>query len=226
MQNPDRYATPRLAIGDIHGRPFWKNYLDADFLEYFLLGDYFDSFAIPFEKQMSNFLEIVLAARHDARIKLCLGNHDYQYLINNRQERYSGFQGRHAQEIQAVLSQNSDLWQIVYVRDTTIISHAGLSKTFMTNHTIQHPLDINEVFKKDRRLLAFCGYNSSGNDITQGPLWIRPPSLLCDALEGYSQIVGHTPVSEIQVLDLPATNTAGSTLTLIDTHDTESVLWF
>jgi hypothetical protein len=59
-------------------------------------------------------------------------------------------------------------------------------------------MDINECFTENPGILAFCGFDRSGNDITQGPLWIRPESLISDALPGYSQIVGHTPVKDIR----------------------------
>jgi hypothetical protein len=214
----------RLAIGDIHGRTFWKNYLDKDFSEYYILGDYFDSFDVPFLRQMLNFSDIIAAAKKDTRIKLCLGNHDFQYLLNNGYERYSGFQCEHAFEIQAILLSSIDLLQIVYeTSGKIIISHAGLSKTFMNNNGFARPLEINASFRDSLDFLRFNGTEPHGDNMTQGPLWIRPRSLVKDALNGYSQIVGHTPVSEITTREIPQTPYA---ITLIDTEDTEAVYYF
>lgn len=42
----------------------------------------------------------------------------------------------------------------------------------------------------------FNGYDNYGDDITQGPTWIRPPSLVKDHIEGYNQCVGHTPFED------------------------------
>ncbi|MDR2798146.1 MAG: hypothetical protein LBB80_07360, partial [Treponema sp.] len=89
----------RLAIGDIHGRDFWKPCIEEDFTECYFVGDYFDSFDLPFFKQYRNFKEICKRAREDKRIKLCLGNHDYHYLGNIFGQRYSGYQEKHFYEI-------------------------------------------------------------------------------------------------------------------------------
>jgi hypothetical protein len=225
----------RLAIGDIHGRPFWKNYLDKDFSEYYILGDYFDSFDIPFAKQMSNFADIVRSAQKDNRIKLCLGNHDYHYLMNNSYEQYSGFQWAHAINIQEVLIDAIGLLNIVYeTNDRIILSHAGLTKTFMKQNDFVTPTEINTRFKELLKLipqfsdipqtfLSFNGSEPHGDDVTQGPLWIRPMSLARNAIIGYSQIVGHTPVKNITTIPMPK---SPCSITLIDTHDSESVYWF
>jgi hypothetical protein len=220
----------RLAIGDIHGRNFWKHYLNEDFTEYYIVGDYFDSFDIPYKIQMINFQEITNTARQNKRIKLCLGNHDYHYLINKYHERYSGFQKEHAVSIQKIVSDNLDLFQIIYATDDNIlISHAGVSKTFMRINNIKEPLEINERFNRNMNLVAFSGRDPSGDDITQGPLWIRPHSLAHDFLNGYSQIIGHTPARTIRTLELPDRNSAERkmiTITIIDTHDCETIYRF
>jgi hypothetical protein len=225
----------RLAIGDIHGRTFWKNYLDKDFSEYYILGDYFDSFDVPFAQQMRNFADIVQAAEKDRRIKLCLGNHDYHYLVNNQYEQYSGFQDSHAIDIQEALLNAGGLLNIVYeTNDKIILSHAGFSRTFMTQNDFVSPTETNTRFKELLELgpqladmpetfLSFNGSELHGDDITQGPLWIRPASLARNAIAGFSQIVGHTPVRHITTIPLPKSQCS---ITLIDTHDCESVYWF
>jgi hypothetical protein len=225
----------RLAIGDIHGRTFWKNYLDKDFSEYYILGDYFDSFDVPFEKQMRNFAGIVHSAKKDKRIKLCLGNHDYHYLMNSSYEQYSGFQEAHAFDIQAALIDAIELLNIVYeTNDRIILSHAGLSKTFMKQYNFLTPAEINTRFIEllelipqseniSQTFLSFNGIENHGDDVTQGPLWIRPASLARNAIAGYSQIVGHTPVKNIATIPMPK---SPYSITLIDTHDSESVYWF
>jgi hypothetical protein len=200
----------RLAIGDIHGRTFWKRHLDDDFSEFYILGDYFDSYDISFSQQRRNFIEICEAARQDPRIKLCLGNHDFHYVCDTGDERYSGFQAHNSIAIQKTLEENMDLLKIVYVTDDNyIISHAGLSATFMKKMqsrgvgTIE---GINEAFAKNRNILLFDGYEVHGDDITQSPIWIRPKSLCSDPVAGYNQIVGHTPMEGIKEVFLPERN--------------------
>jgi predicted phosphodiesterase len=211
-----------LAIGDIHGRPFWRNHLDEDFDEFFILGDYFDSYRYTYVQERENFLRIVQAARADTRLKLCLGNHDYHYLSDDPFERYSRYRADHAREIRELLEGAMDLMKIVYVRGSTLICHAGLSATFMEEHELAAPEDVNAAFARDKTILAFNGFDPFGADVTQGPLWIRPGSLLTDAVPGYAQIVGHTPMKDITRCQ--ADN--GESVTFIDTGETENVLRF
>ncbi|MDR2181759.1 MAG: metallophosphoesterase [Treponema sp.] len=214
----------RLAIGDIHGRAFWKHYLDREAGEYYFLGDYFDSFDIPFEKQYGNFIDICETARKDPRIKLCLGNHDYHYLSGVKYQCYSGFQDRHCARINQALEENIDLMAIVRKSGGNfLISHAGVTNRFLKTLKLDDPEEINLAFTRDRNILNFNGENIFGDDVTQSPIWIRPRSLRKDAVSGYHQIVGHTPVREIHET---TTLDGKNRLIFIDTHDTESVFEF
>jgi predicted phosphodiesterase len=213
-----------FAIGDIHGRPFWKRHLEENFDEFFILGDYFDCYRYTWEQARDNYNEIIKAARADKRIKLCLGNHDYHYLTDDPDERYSRYNDAHAQETRSLLEDAFDLMQIVYVRGTTIICHAGLTNTFMHIHELEKPEDVNQSFKKDFKLLAFNGCDPYGGDTTQGPLWVRPEALLSDPIIGYSQIVGHTPMEKISKVSLK--RRPGESITFIDTGESPSCLEF
>lgn len=220
----------RLAIGDIHGRDFWKHYLAEDFTEFYVVGDYFDSYDLPFIQQYHNFGELCEMARKDRRIKLCLGNHDYHYLGNIPDQRYSGYQDKHCYVIYQILEQNMDLLKVVYVtEDRYIISHAGISAWFMkrmkgAGYTAIE--DINKAFTENRSILLFNGQNPFGDDITQSPIWIRPRSLEKQPVAGYHQIVGHTPTEAIRTISLPDEKRKTITITYIDTHNTESIYRF
>jgi hypothetical protein len=213
----------RIAIGDIHGRGFWKHYLEEDFTAFYILGDYFDNAFVPPAEMLQNFGDIVTAARKDSRIHLCLGNHDYHYLTDDPEERYSRYNTSHAAEYREALMAARDLLRVVYETDDRIlISHAGLSETFMLINGFKAPAEVNGRFRTDPGCLRFNGGDVFGDDVTQGPLWIRPTALLDDHLIGYSQIVGHTVVRAITSRTLGD----GHTLTLIDTGDTEAVYRF
>jgi hypothetical protein len=220
----------RLAIGDPHGRSFWKHYLDEDFSEFFITGDYFDSFDLSFAKQYRNFRELCEAARRDSRIKLCLGNHDYQYMGKVTGQFYSGYQAKYVLEIGAILEENMDLLKVVYVtQDNYIISHAGVSAWFMNAMRKAGTADIediNEAFIQDRNILYFNGYNPYGDDITQSPIWIRPRSLEKQPVAGYNQIVGHTEMAEITEVTLPDSKKGSIKIAYIDTGDRESIYRF
>ena len=217
----------RYVIGDVHGKPFWKSYIEDDFRDFYFTGDYFDSFNIPFSKQYNNFTEICKTAREDSRIKLCLGNHDFHYLRGVKNEQYSGFQNQNSEIISAVLEENIELLRIVYTtEDNYIISHAGVTAWFLNSIRGKNPEDINGAFNADRNTLKFNGYNIYGDDVTQSPIWVRPGSLQRDPLPGYNQIVGHTPVREICELELDFELKDIRKLILIDTHDTPSIFRF
>jgi hypothetical protein len=219
----------RLAIGDIHGRNYWKKYLDEDFTEYYVTGDYFDSFDIPFVTQIDNFRELCETAREDPRIKLCLGNHDYHYASHIRPQRYSGFQEEHYFFINKILEENMDLLKVVYLTpDKYLISHAGVSGTFMKKMKKIGVTDIegiNGAFKKDRNILTFDGYNIYGDDVSQSPIWIRPRSLTSDPVAGYKQIVGHTQLQAITEMPVKK-GKDDMKLICIDTGDIDSIYRF
>jgi hypothetical protein len=147
-------------------------------------------------------------------------------------QEYSGFQAGELPEIQKALEENMDLIKVLYVtRDRIIISHAGVSTTFMIRMTargVRKPEDINAAFLRDRNILTFSGINNYGDDITQSPIWIRPASLIKDHLAGYSQIAGHTEYSEIRVFTLKDASPGKKALTLVicDTGDRDLVYWF
>jgi hypothetical protein len=216
----------RLAIGDIHGRPYWKKYLDEDFTDFYFTGDYFDSPDVSFLRQLSNFREICETARADPRIKLCLGNHDYQYLGQIYHQEYSGYQGKNKIYIYDILERNMDLLNVVYVTpDKYLISHAGVSKTFMMKIGVRCVKGINKAFRKDRNILTFDGHNNYGDNVTQSPIWIRPRSLESDPVAGYHQIVGHTPVEAVRESWVKQ-DRSEIKVVYIDTGDTESVFRF
>ena len=174
--------------------------LCEDFDEFYFLGDYFDNYEeTPAVSQIRNFLEIVRWARSDSRVKLCLGNHDFHYLQGiETWEKYSGFQNYNYIDIQEALENSMDMIKIVYVTDDNIIiSHAGVTKTFLSDCKLNHPLEINNKFISYRMSLMFVGYNCYGDDPKNGPLWVRPKSLLLDKVNGYKQIVGHTHQEKI-----------------------------
>jgi hypothetical protein len=159
-----------------------------------------------------------------------LGNHDYQYLGEVAGQLYSGYQERHFCEIYTILEKNIDLLKVVYVtHDNYIISHAGVSAWFMDRMRQAGVMDIegiNEVFIRDRNILNFNGRNPYGDDITQGPLWIRPRALERQPVAGYSQIVGHTEMAEITEVTLPDNEKGSIKIAYIDTGDREAVYWF
>lgn len=197
-----------IVIGDIHGRQDWQDIIKYELQtgnpEFVFLGDYWDSFVIPFQLQLENFEEIVeLKKSMPDRVTLLFGNHDYHYLQVDKQ-RYSGFQHKHHLTIEKTIQQYKDLFDVCVSRyDQYLLSHAGLSEKWCDTHFINLvPHDVNELFKTKPTAFGFIDryglvVDPTGDDIHQGPMWIRPRSLSMDALEGWIHVVGHTRQKEI-----------------------------
>ena len=185
------------------------------------LGDYFDCWENRWPDQGYNFKAICDFIREDtAHRKLLLGNHDWSYLsMTTHGADVSGHQSERIEEIRRLLTENHDILDLAFECEAKcpggrlIISHAGFSRTWVNSilnvFGIQenqwsvsflneqwHKLSFNpesEGFNYAfEELLDWYGFLSgSGNEITQGPLWIRPEALLSDAFYE-TQIVGHT----------------------------------
>jgi hypothetical protein len=183
----------KLALGDVHGNPYWKDFLKMPADEYYITGDYWDSFTVPFEEQRANFLELMDEAKKNPRLHLCIGNHDLHYIIYRRQK-CSGFQYEHYKEIEPLVKAALPWLKVAYKTDDGyIISHAGFTKTFMVNAGCRNIDEVETMFEKNPLFLGFDTRSSNhyGNDPVQGPLWVRPESLMSDAYFK-KQIVGHT----------------------------------
>lgn len=81
-----------ITIGSIHGRDSWKEIVKQDFDKVIFIGDYFDSFDIPFKDQLQNFQAIIAFKKQNPdRVVLLIGEHDYQYLRYSK-DRHYGYQ--------------------------------------------------------------------------------------------------------------------------------------
>lgn len=196
-----------LAIGDVHGRDNWKEIVKQHFDKLIFIGDYFDSFTIPFNNQLENFSEIVEFKKANIdRVVLLIGNHDYHYL-DYTDDRYSGYQSEHADTIHFALKDAIDkgLMQMCSIDDGFLFSHAGISKTWAEQaHIDLSRLEgsINKTFLFTPQMFKFMNYQGAdptGDNIWQSPIWIRPHSLRQDRIEGYVQVVGHTTMHSIRL---------------------------
>lgn len=193
-----------IAIADTHGRTAWKKIVEntkADKIVF--LGDYFDSHGgTTGEQQLETFIEILAFKRANRdNVVLLLGNHDYHYL-HQITSTYSGFQQNYYKKFNSVLQsalKNDDI-QLCFIADNVIYSHAGVTKTWLLNTfsdlTDDLEKSINDKFISNPDVFDFTigtNYSIYGDDITQTPLWVRVKSLYYDCIDGYKQVVGHTP---------------------------------
>lgn len=185
------------------------------------LGDYFDGEENNWPDQGENFRAICDFVREDtAHRKLLMGNHDWSYLSRTTHgSDVSGHQDEHGVGIRKLLTENHDILDLSFECEANcsggrlVFSHAGFSRTWINSilkvfgitenqwslsflNEQWHKLSFDPKstdFKYDfEELLDWYGFLSgSGNEITQGPLWIRPEALLSDAFYE-TQLVGHT----------------------------------
>jgi hypothetical protein len=213
-----------VVIGDIHGRDIWKQIVakehdDTD--EFVFVGDYFDSFTIKGPDQINNFLDIIEFRNTSIyhKVTLLIGNHDYHYYPGIDETGTSGYQTLLAPSIKHVVGDNKQYLQAAYQVDDFVFSHAGLSSIWLddiiedwdANNVVNK---VNELFQYQPGLIAYrsfkmvnetewYGAQGYGDETFQGPLWIRPKSLMkanYDTLRNQIiQVVGHTPQDNIDI---------------------------
>lgn len=194
-----------VIIGDIHGRKDWK-LIVADELtkadKIIFVGDYFDSFNIPGDKQLLNFKEIIeIKKLFPEQIVLLFGNHDFHYFFEG--ERYSGYNKAYSFEFKEELTKaiKDNLIQLVYYSPTNkvLVSHAGVSEDwlelvkcpFSSDHLDTLAQWLNNILLSSPRYLRFVGYDPYGDCVISSPIWIRPYSLNKAGIH-INQVVGHT----------------------------------
>ena len=198
-------------IGDIHGLDIWKKIIIKEEPQRVIFfGDYFDSFNINPIKQQENVKELLVWKKlTPIETILLIGNHDYHYFAAISDESTSGFQRKQKWNIQAILEENKEHFQMAYGFDNILCTHAGVSLDFM-NITFgendwnvdEIPQLINDLWIYKPRKFMFNGLDPYGDNLYQTPIWIRPRSLINSNKNSaiankWIQIVGHTVQDDI-----------------------------
>lgn len=198
-----------IVIGDLHGRDCWKqivNFEEHD--RVIFVGDYFDSFDIPYDIQINNFLDLIEYKKTSGKeVVLIIGNHDIHYFPYINDTATAGYQFKYAHLISQIIDNNKDHLQIAYGFDDFLFTHSGISVEFMDNNypkwnenTIVD--DLNMLFQYKPNVFIFNGLDPYGCDTYQTPIWIRPKCLyrankLSSLKKMYVQVFGHTQVKQI-----------------------------
>ena len=122
---------------------------------------------------------------------------------------------------------------MAYRMDEYLFTHAGVSPVWMDQvfsdefgWKIENvAMDINEMFKYKPLSFDFNGFEATGDNTTQTPIWIRPRSLMSvnkkhdkGLKNHYIQVVGHT---QMKHLDLVGSDKfTGGKYYFVDTLDT------
>lgn len=200
-----------IVLSDSHGKDVWKEIVNANPKadKIVFLGDYFDSFDIPYAKQEANFLDICTFKRDNMdKVVLLRGNHDHHYLINAK---YSGYQEEYAPLIRRMLIDAQDILKVAYQWEDILFIHAGLTKSWMKGRRVGKDIikGLERIFKNDMNAFGFTPCpkkkfsqytNPYGDEVCQSPFWVRPDSLLKDKYP-LRQVVGHTAMERIKIED-------------------------
>ena len=210
-----------VAIGDIHGRDYWKQIIDQeqDADIFVFVGDYFDSFTIKGPDQINNFLDIIeFKKQSKVPVILLIGNHDYHYYPGIEDSGTSGYQTLMAPSIKHVVDDNKQHLQVAYQVGEFVFTHAGLSSEWLDDNIVMWDVPnlamyVNDLFYYQPQKLAYRSYKQVGSTVYgvggygsetfQGPIWIRPKALMTANKKTLRnqiiQVVGHTPQDTIDI---------------------------
>ena len=196
---------------DIHGRVFWKYSIEHKdkFDKIIFLGDYLDAYSPDLlVNEKDNFKEIIQFKKDNLdKVILLLGNHDCHY-INSKilhSSRYNPFK---ANIYHKLFNDNLDLFQLIYIYDKYLFSHAGVYQKWMDLNklTLKDLLDCD--LDKLSKSLNWIDYFRGGFYDVGSCIWadIRDSGTE-KLLKGYYHIFGHTQLkfnlstSELSCLD-------------------------
>jgi hypothetical protein len=213
-----------LTIGDLQGLPDWKKANPDDFDLIVFLGDYLDSPIVKDKEMITNLKEIIsLKSNHPEKVKLLLGNHEISYLY--RQYRASGYRYEIGEKVKKLLNRHLDLFQVAFQVDTYLWTHAGIHQEYYNQRLLPFIQDSDKTLAETlKRLytetydpLFEVGYERGGRNRKSvgGLFWVDSRRLLEKPLQGYHQMVGHTPVKTIEH-HFPYENDPDTSVTLCD----------
>ena len=196
---------------DIHGRVFWKYSIEHkdEFDKIIFLGDYLDAYSPDLLlKEEDNFKEIIQFKKDNPdKVILLLGNHDCHYINDKIYEasRYNSFKHNSYQKL---FLDNIDLFQLIYIYNKYLFSHAGVYQKWMDLNklTLKDLLDCD--LDKLSKSLNWIDYFRGGFYDVGSCIWadIRDSGTE-KLLKGYYHIFGHTQLkfnlstSELSCLD-------------------------
>lgn len=175
-----------------------------------MLGDYFDDFgATPAQQEdMLTYLKDVL--RYRTNIIPLYGNHELSYI--------GAPCAGHMRVVEDTIRngiKNDYRFLYAVAFDGVLYTHAGVTQSWLrdnkilTENALRYRLTpesgagvledkINRI--EDIALFAQVGYARGGNTDAPSPLWADCKELINDQLDKVKQVVGHTPVRNIECI--------------------------
>lgn len=201
-----------LVLGDIHGRPVWKNIIEKENPDKVIfLGDFVATHERNTPEQQIEQLEAILDYKDEHPNTVILrGNHDLDglgYYWASCWPRPDAYvcerMNRNAPLGQRFLKASQWFKRELIGDKKVIFSHAGITREWLTDvHKLkigtkkQLEAALNKIaLMEPSESFGFTGgrWDSGGTDPCQSCTWVRPYTLREHAIPGYTQVVGHTP---------------------------------
>lgn len=213
-----------LCVGDLHTKQHILDAIQPRFAEYervVFLGDYCDDWvAMPEDSYYLLKSLVELKQQQPERIILLLGNHDLSEWLGSRFS-CSGFNYNTHALVKPFFDEHQDLFQLAFCWHKIVFTHAGITTGWLRSlphiklkeirQTLKdNPAWLTELFNesltKTDDPVAQTIFNAfaqagpaRGGSGAPSPIWADKKELLADPAPFLAQIVGHTPVPNIEV---------------------------
>lgn len=207
-------------VPDIHCRFEWIEHAeqrlkDGKCDKLVFLGDYCDSFTHSNLDMVHTVTQVIRVKQENPdKVELLIGNHDLPYMNSMLYGACSGFRPDAYPEVSKLFADNDKLFNIAYQKGKHLFSHAGV-----INRWLHLNKDVMDKWREDGDTIAdtlnrirfthnvvdlySVGRARGGTRWNAGgPMWADMVESIVDALLGYHQYVGHTPIKAVRKHDI------------------------
>ena len=192
-----------LIVPDVHGRAFWHRAMElVDQVDQIVfLGDYLDPYShegISFDLALKEFNKILeFKKEYPELVTLLVGNHDMHYIIEDFMD-CSRRNTAILDQLNQLYNANLDLFELIYIVDNWIFSHAGVYKEWMDKYEFElEDLKLATFINTHWPSLEDLSWYRGGCNPVGSCIWadIRE-STEHEVFPGYKQVVGHTQLND------------------------------
>lgn len=200
-----------VTVGDVHGRHVWRMVRKEKADKIIFIGDYVDSCDISSSAILLELRDIIQFKKDNPdRVVLLWGNHDVQYSLSKGMDdstyRCSGYRWQNYYDFYDMFNKNYEHFQMAYQYKNYLWTHAGVHEGWYHFNFLKYwdkeneniAEGLNRLFEERNPIIFQIGHDRWGSAQIGGPLWVDKNTLWKKPLKQYNQIVGHTPIKEIQ----------------------------